>query len=371
MNEAPSINYDEVQPDFLQYNDIQMILKSTNANLSNYRKLFLSKGILNFSDNKENFAREVSTINFGLDSASNFINEIYSKGKFELGLFSIILKKTIDVNEFHQLLSEKAQNVIDFNRSSKLRPVHIENDKYVHIKIVYPNLFLGGKRYLNVNLTSYGIAILEELDNNYTRIEVYSIIKHNRDYTVMRDGMRTIIYEYFKPADIDFKEFYIPIDNSQPKILELTFNKIDNSYDGLYLTDGKLIRLGEMDSTKPIIFRSQQTEYSRFELEEPQEIIDVAKKENWAFKTISFTALDNSYIQLIMEISYFFRKNKTLVKFEKARIYNDDINDNIYNPETGNRSYDKLDRLNEEFLNYGDKFSILIKIINILKNSIK
>ncbi|MEE9377290.1 MAG: hypothetical protein V3V33_04560 [Candidatus Lokiarchaeia archaeon] len=368
MNETPDISYDEVQPNYLNFNDIHIILKLDKANLSNYRKILLSKGIINFSAYKESFAKDVSTINFGLEFASDFINEIYSKGKFELGICSITLKRKIDVNEFSQLLSERAQDIIDFDAQSRLRPVHIERNKFVHIKLVYPSIFWGGKRYLNINLTSYGIGILKEQGDN-TKFDIYIIIKHDRDYTIMRDGLRKIFYDYFNYDEIEFDEFCIPIDNTQPNILERAFNEIDKNFDAFYLTAGNISRLGERDDSKSIIHRSQETIFKRFELEEPQEIVDFVKKENWAFNSISFTFLDDKYPELIFVTTYSFGKYKTTVKFETAKIFNDDINDSIYNPETGERSYNKLDQLNEEYLNYGDKFSILLGIITKLKDN--
>lgn len=236
-------------------------------------------------------------------------------------------------------------------------------------KLVYPSVFWGGKRYLNVNLTSYGIAMLEELDGDKTKIYIFIIIKHDRDFTIMRDGLRKICYDYFKPNEFDFKEFNMPLDTNQPDILERTFNEIDKKFDALYLTAGNILRLGERDETKSIIHRSQQTVFKRFELEEPQEIVDFAKNEIWAFRSISFTFLDDKYPELIFVTSYNFGKYKTTVKFETVKIFNDDINDNLYNPETGERSYNKLDELNEEYLDYGDKFSVLLRIISILKNN--
>lgn len=112
MTDVPTIYYDEIHTDFLNSDEIRLILNSQRANLKNYRELYLSNGIIEFSDKKVNFAQNLSTIHFNIDIASKFIDIIYSISKFELGIITFIVEDNVSIEDIHNFINIREQNVI-------------------------------------------------------------------------------------------------------------------------------------------------------------------------------------------------------------------------------------------------------------------
>ncbi|MHA1285454.1 MAG: hypothetical protein ACTSQP_23365 [Promethearchaeota archaeon] len=367
MKDIPDIKYDIIQPDYLDFNKIKQLLSSDVANLKNLRDLYVSRGIIDFSATKKNFSQNISTINLGPFFASEVINLIYSKGKFELGILTITIDKTLKIEDFRDIINERDQIKLDINRNPVVYPAHLEKNKFLHIKMVYDYLFWKGGGPITLKLTSYAIAELKNSDKKKTTFEISIIITHDTDYSVMKDSLARILSEEFGNK-YSIKEFNINVDLQQVNILRRTFKELDKEFEIKGIVRSKTGRSGERDPNKPIIYRSGKLDANEFDFEEPDDLINEAEKENWTFDKIFFAFLDNRIANVIIVCSYNFKRFRTTVKFELAKFFEGDIDYVLTNKDTGEKSYNKLLELNDEDLEYGVMFLLLNKLIKILKN---
>ena len=367
MKDIPDIKYDAVQPNYLDINKIKMIANSDVANLKNLRKLYISKGIIDFSDTKKDFSQNISTINLSPYFASEVIDLVYSKGKFELGTLTIIIDDVLKIGDIRDIIDERQQQTLNAHRNPVVQPPSLEKEKFVHIKMVYDYLFWKGKDPITLKLTSYALCELNNSDQNKTILDVSVIIRHETDYNVMKDSLVRIFSDKFG-NNYTMKEFNINIDLNQVDVLKRTFKKLYEECDIKGIVRSKTITSGERDSSKPFAYRSGKLDANKFDFEELDDLINEAKKENWTFDKIYFSFLDKRISNVIIVCSYNFRQYKTTIKFELAKFFEGDIDDVLRNEDTGEKSYSKLEELNDEDLDYGMKFVILNKLIKILKN---
>ncbi len=368
MKDIPDIKYDAVQPNYLDINKIKMIANSNAANLKNLRKLYISKGVIDFSDTKKNFSQNISTINLSPYFASEIIDLIYSKGKFELGTLTITIDDVLTIGDIRNIIDERQQHTLNVYRNPVVQPPSLEKERFVHIKMVYDYLLWKGKDPITLKLTSYALCEIKNSDDNKTILDVSVIIRHNTDYNVMKDSLTRIFSEKFG-NNYTMKEFNINIDLNQVDILKRTFKNLYEECDIKGIVRSKTRKPGERDSSKPFVYRSGKLDADKFDFEEPDDLVNEAKKENWTFDKIYFSFLDKIISNVIIVCSYNFSQYRTTIKFELAKLFEGDIDDVLRNEDTGEKSYSKFEELNDEDLDYGMKFVILNKLIKILKNT--
>lgn len=368
MKEIPTISFDDIHPDFLNSEEIKMILNSQSANLTNFRELYISFGIIDFSDTKENFAQNLSTVHFNIDFASNFIDVIYSKSKFELGIITIIVEDDVSIEEIQDIIYEKEQKTINVSYNPRVRASHLEHDKYVHIKFMYKISIFAGKKPVIAHLTSYGIGTVKNLGNNKSQVDISVIIRHDTDFTVFRDAIERIFYlEYGNGSKMI--PLNIPEDKEQINIIKQTYNKIVKEFDIQGLIECEILRYGARDESKSIFLRPRKLRGKDFDFEDIDELIEAVKKDKWIFHSFTFAFLDDFKPNYLIKCSYHFKPYKTTVKFISSNFSEEDFKSILVDDETKRRSVEKMKELKHEDLEYDEKFYILHRLISYLKDT--
>ena len=367
-DKIPTISFDETHPDFLNSEEIRMILHSNSANLTNFRELYISHGVIDFSNKKENFAQNVSTLHFNIDFASSFIDVIYSKGKFELGIITIIVEDDVSIEDIQGIIYKKIQKEIDISYKPRVRACYLEHDKFVHIKFVYKITILAGRKPVIAHLTSYGIGTVKNLGKNKSQIDISVIIRHDTDFTVFRDAIERIFYLEYGDGRIMIP-LNIPSDGKQVNIIKQTYNKIVKEFDIQGLVECELLRHGARDESKSIFLRPRKLRGKDFDFEDMDELIEAVKKGKWIFNSFSFAFLDDFKPNYLIKCSFHFKTYRTTVKFISSKFSEEDIKLLLIDDETKRRSVDKMNELVHEDLEYDEKFHILHRLISYLKNT--
>lgn len=368
MKDIPTISYDEIHPDFLNSEQINMILVSNKANLENFRDFFLSNGIIDFSRKKVDFAQNLSTIHFDLVNASNFIDLIYSKGKFELGLITIIIEDNVSIKEIHEFIYKKEQKTLNLNHKPQVRAPHIEHNKFIHIKFIYNKIVFAGYRPLIAHFTSYGVGTVKSIGSNKTQVDISVIIQRDSDYPVFRDAIDWIFYEEFGNGKV-MRPLNIPINKEQVNLVKQTYIRLVKELEIKGLNDCEIIRYGDRDDKVPIFLRPKKFKGKDYDFEDIDELIEKLEKGNWLIGSLTFSFLDDLNPNYLIRCSYQFRRKFTTVKFISSKYSDEDFDEILIDPETKRRTMAKMKEIEEEELELDKKFYILHRLITYLKDT--
>lgn len=368
MKEIPTISYEEIHPDFLNPEHVNFILVSHRANLENFRKLYLSNGIIDFSRKKIDFAQNLSTIHFDLNFASNFIDLIYSKGKFELGLITIIIDDKISINEIHEFIYKKEQKTLNLIHKPQVRAPHLEHDEYIHVKFVYNKVVFTGYKPVIAHFTSYGVGTVKSIGSSKTQVDFSVIIRRDSDYPVFRDAIDRIFYEEYGNGK-QIKPLNISINKKQINIVKQTFGKLVKEFEIKGLNDCEIIRYGERDDKEPIFLRPKNFKGKGYDFEDIDELIEQIEISNKLLGSITFSFLDDLNPNYLIRCSYQFKHNFTTVKLISSRYSEEDFDEILIDPETKRRTNKKMKEIDEEDLELDKKFYILHRLITYLKDT--
>lgn len=369
MKKIPTINYDVVQPDFMSSEEIKLTLNSSDANMKNFQELYRSYGIIDFSNKKKNVAHNLASINLGMNFASKFVDIMYSKGKFELGLITFIIDDPVSLVDLSGLINQKAQETLDIEGNPRVMEPSIEHNIYLHVKFLHKISKYVGRNFLSLNLTSYGIGIIKKLANNKTKIDFSIIIRHERDFTIFRAAMSDILFREFGTG-LSIHPLNIPITKEQINIIKEAYKKLlklEFNFHGL--TDCEALRGGDRDDTKDFFLRCGALKGRGFDFETIKDFFDAITKENQLVKSMFFGFTDDLNPNYFIICSYHFKQNKTTVKFINTKYSEEDFDEVLINEETKSRSIKLLNKLDDYDLEYTDKFYILHRFITALKTS--
>ena len=193
--EFPIIEYREIQPYFLKMDDIKSIISFLKSPLKLFRDFYKSRGIIDFSHYRRNFCQNVPKINLNLESSSVIFDLVESKRNFELSIIRInIPEENLTLNDLNSVFNERSgsEDEIHIKRSPKLESSLIGNLNYIHIQLKYKHSKIIARKVMKFDLTSYALCEVDN-DDNGTIIDVSIILKHDTDYTIIRDGIKKIL----------------------------------------------------------------------------------------------------------------------------------------------------------------------------------
>ena len=368
MKNIPTISYEEIHPDFLNPEQINFILVSHRANLENYRNLYLSKGIIDFSRKKEDFAQNLSSLHFDLSFASNFIDLIYSKGKFELGLLSIIIDDSVSIGVIHEFIYKREQRYLNIEHKPQIRAPHLEFNKYLHVKFVYNMVVFTGYKPIIAHFTSYGVGTVKKIGVSKTQVDFSIILQRESDFPVFRDAINQIFYEEFGDGK-HVKPLNIPTNEKQIIVVKKTFEKLIKNFDIKGLNDCEVLRSGERDDKEPIFLRSENFKGRGYDFEDIDELIEQIEKGNKLLGSIAFSFLDDLNPNFLIRCSFKFRNNFTTVKFISSKYSEENFDEILIDPDTKRRTNKKMEEINEEDIKLDNKFYLLHRLISYLKDT--